>query len=221
MAMIPELPEVPVTLRAEEVLGGPRPPEVGRISFGFLGPERITRQTPGVGRQAAAWLAQAGRDYAFYLLTFACSFRPGPRRLSSARLTVSLTGTAASPPIAWSMRPEERSKDITVKRSRAYDFSPELKLIGVSVKVGGVSGSAEYAADENYLIATGLFESMPEWYFQPVEGADLRGKEELQLIVRCAAGDTMRGEVFLGAKVGGIGMKADLPADYKVFTTAG
>jgi hypothetical protein len=217
--MLVEIPEIvtePVTLRAEEVLGPPRPPVVNRVSFGFLGPERITKATPGVGPEAGAMLTSTKKLHSYYLICFSCSFRPGNRPLRSARLTVSLTGNAREAPIAWSMQPDRKTK--RTEQERWYEFSPKVKFVGASISLGTIGSRTEFESDESYLIATGLLESVPEWYFRATGADDLEGKEDLQLVVRVAAEDQVRGDVFLGAKVGGIGMKADLPSDFATFT---
>jgi hypothetical protein len=203
-----EIPVAPVALVGEEVLGRSSAPVLDRVTFGLDGPALIARDDPRLPPEAAAKIDADARAFTYFQVRFSCSFRRNGQPIRSARLQVSLSGAAngSQPPVAWSMQPQKLMSPRG--RIKSITFSPEIKLPAVGVSFGQVEIAP--AAEVGFVVATGELQAQAVWDFRATATTQLEGSQDLVLIVRCGADDSVHGDVYLSAKVGKFGLRADL-----------
>jgi hypothetical protein len=141
--------------------------------------------------------------YAFHALRLACTFRPEDGEpFTECWVGIDLRRSDDSPdepPLAWSMQPQRL--DRVTQLSSKFTYSAQLKL---SVAGLGVSGERGTSGDKTtaYLQAYGELGAAPWWELYRIKGvAELRGMQELRLVVRTPATAPVDGKASIEAKV--------------------
>jgi hypothetical protein len=147
------------------------------------------------------FIEREGRRYWFHALRLACTFRPAddePFTECWAGIMMRCASEAAEPPIAWSMEPIrlEQVTDISTK----FTFTAGLKLGPANVD-GGYERDAQRQHKQACVQAYGELGSEPWWELYKVDGAELRGMQQLKLVIRAPAGVAVDGEANVEAKV--------------------
>ncbi|QXJ20196.1 hypothetical protein AGRA3207_000868 [Actinomadura graeca] len=184
---LPELPEHPVEFEAEArvrapggVSGGPQGSLQGRVLLG--GPVAFPMNAKRYPDMRS--YLESDKDHRYHEVHLSLSFADpddGPR-LHSVMVGVTLSAPApAEPPIAWSLAPS--LIDDPSKRDLRIELRPQLKLAGVEVSAGGVTGSLPRAR-EPFLLALRELRSDPGWELRRTKGLPLEGKQRLVMIVR-------------------------------------
>jgi hypothetical protein len=140
--------------------------------------------------------------YSFHALRLACTFRPQDGEpFTECWVGIDLRrsdGSPGEPPRAWSMQPKRL--DRVTQLSTKFTYSAQLKLSAVSLGVGGERDTSS-DRETTYLQAYGELDPAPWWELYRVEGAELRGMQELRLVVRTPAGVPVDGGASIEAKV--------------------
>jgi hypothetical protein len=186
----PEIPEQPLSFTAVTRHRDMTAPEAeplalaGRVLLG--GPVAFpmtAKRYPDMARYLEAD-APHHRYYEVHLsLSFADVGQAPPLRSVSLAMRLCPVG-AAELPIAWSMAPTriEGPADRDVK----FEIRPQIKVAGVAVSMGRVSGVATRAR-EPFLLALGELSSSPSWELRRT-ALPLDGRQRMILIVRAAKG---------------------------------
>lgn len=145
---------------------------------------------------------ESGR-YAFHALRLACTFRPEDGEpFTECWVGIDLQrsdGSPDAPPLAWSMQPQRLHR--VTQLSNKFTYSAQLKLPVAEFGVGG-EHDASRDKETTYLQAYGELGASPWWELYRVEGTtELRGMQELRLVVRTPAGVPVDGEASIEAKV--------------------
>ncbi|AJT63903.1 hypothetical protein T261_2219 [Streptomyces lydicus] len=180
------LPDDP--LRGEPGTGDEPQPLAGRITLNGPSVRRLTPAQLAADAELAGYAeAEAGR-YAYYLVWFAVTFSPSPKRprLEFAHVALQLTSTPQEPrPVAHSMEPMRVTDPVQINRTRR--LGPQLSLLGADASLGEVGRSVQYTTHQPFVEALGLQGADPAWEFRRTRTHELSGCHRLDVVVRTAA----------------------------------
>jgi hypothetical protein len=204
---------------AEIRLPEPRMHEVGLTAEPVLGPggdserlrDRLSISEPVIIEVKADRLSsdpavrdsllelQSAGHAEFWLVSFVCAFKDGHHHaepFEDAELGIELSAAEpAEPPTAWSLSPVLRSAP--ARRSFSVKIGLKLAIIlDPSLELSGETGEEAW-----YLRAWGERTSEPAWQFRNINGHDLTGDNEINMIVKKTAGGTAHGHVEVTARV--------------------
>ena len=155
-------------------------------------------------KELRQFLELNGDRFKFYLVHMACTFQPSAgERFRKAWLTVQLVredGSAASPPIAWSMQPSRIAQSVSV--SRTVELGASLKLAEmVEGPKAEVKQEKEWTESQVFLEALNELQPNPVWEFTRTKMAEIRGGHRLVLVVKCPRETAALGLLGLSATV--------------------
>lgn len=213
----PDPAEIPV--RGAETAEQPSAPLKRRLMITGPVHARIGIKDVAGDPELVRFIKSQGQHYSFHALRLSCSFRPAEDEpFTGCWVGIELSradDVAAEPPIAWSMEPHSLEQLMDVPP--AFKFSAELKLPFVSLggSVTRKSGAERTAA---FLQAYGELGAEPSWEFTRIGRAELRGMQQLKLVVRTPAGVPVEGKTTIEANVerrrlGVMKYRATVPGD--------
>jgi len=139
----------------------------------------------------------------FYLVRFACSFRPVRKKsqVEWARFCVRLLpDNAARQPIAYDLHPLRVTQE--VKRNVKVTLSPALKFYEVEGKTGEIGFGFEYPELQPLISAAGAGEPEPSWDYEEAKGVMVQGSKWMHLLVKATRGmEIVRATLDLAADV--------------------
>jgi hypothetical protein len=139
----------------------------------------------------------------FYLVQFACSFRPVRKesQVEWARFRVRLLPDGeARQPIAFDLHPLRVTQE--VKRNVRVTLGPSLKFREIEAKIGEVAFGFEYPELQPRISAAGAGEAEPSWDYEEAKGAMVQGSKWMHLLARAPRGmETVRAILDLAADV--------------------
>jgi hypothetical protein len=203
---VPEIPLVPITLEARELLGGVQAGvahDLRRISFGRANPVAVTSLTPDIDDPELRRDLERDQDHRFFSLTFTCSFRPDDEPLLESRLAIHLSTEQADgggdSPIARLLQPFRLAKPI--KRHTGFNFVPSVTVPGMGVQGVGWTRQDDIPVDDAYVVADGKGEATAEWFFRATAAVALEGMHDLRLIAQAPRGVPAVAELIMTAKI--------------------
>jgi hypothetical protein len=148
------------------------------------------------------FITSQGRHYSFHALRLSCSFRPADDEpFTGCWVGIELSradNAVGESPIAWSMEPHSLEQLMDVPA--AFKFSAELKLPFVSLG-GSMARKSGAGRTTAFLQAYGELGAEPSWEFNRIGRAELRGMQQLKLVVRTPAGIPVAGKTTIEANV--------------------
>jgi hypothetical protein len=122
----------------------------------------------------------------FYLVRFACSFRPeyDEIEIEHARFNVSLRQTPNGFPVAYDINPMQVEKEI--KHNVKFAFNPTLKFTQFEGSLGEVGYGLEYSELTPIISANGVGESNPSWDYSKAKGFELSGSKIMHMMMKVA-----------------------------------
>lgn len=139
----------------------------------------------------------------FYLVQFACSFRPVRKesQVEWARFHVRLLPDGeARQPIAFDLHPLRVTQE--VKRNVKVTLGPSLKFQEIEAKIGEIAFGFEYPELQPLISASGAGEAEPSWDYEEARGAMVQGSKWMHLLTRAPKGmQTVRAILDLAADV--------------------
>ena len=158
--------------------------------------------------QLSPFIASQVPQYDFWVVRWACTFRPSPScEFVRASVAIELSQSRSAikgNAVAYDMFP--RSVDIPITVKRTYSVSPEIQFkftesIEGKVTLGSAERSSEYTVYEPEITAFGFRESSAGWDFDRTRARPVRGIKELYLLVKKPKGDPLWGRFKLSASV--------------------
>lgn len=148
------------------------------------------------------FLERESARFTFYHLRLSCTFRPADDEpflecLASIELNRA-DGATSDLPIAWSMEPQRLDKITDV--ANKFTYGAELKLPPLTLNAGGEHDTSGQRA-KPYLLGFGELESAPWWELYRLDDVELRGVQQLKLVVRVPAGVAVTGRTTIQATV--------------------
>jgi hypothetical protein len=179
-----------------------RSPLRGRLLVAGPVHARIEVQDVADDPELQRFIERESDRYAFHALRLACTFRPEDGEpFTECWVEIDLRrsdGSADTPPIAWSMQPQRLSR--VTQLSNKFTYSAQLKLSAVGLGFGGERDESS-DRETTYLQAYGAYGATPWWELYRIKGAELRGMQELRLVVRAPADGQVDGKASIEAKV--------------------
>ncbi|MDJ0511424.1 MAG: hypothetical protein QNJ64_19550 [Crocosphaera sp.] len=131
------------------------------------------------------WLASQLDKFTFYLVRFACSFRPeiDDFQFGQARFIVDFRQDLPnSQLVAVEMFPLEVNQKFD--HSSKFTLSPNLKFMKVQGSLGGGEFAVEYSELQPTVIGTGVGKSPSCWEYRKVKGSYIQGSKFMFLLLK-------------------------------------
>lgn len=187
----PDMPEQPLDFAAASAYRGQAgesgeqaSPLEGRVLLG--GPVAFL-MTGERYPDMSKYLAADAAHHQYFEIHLSLSFKEADKSPLLHQVSLGLhlrSANGTERPIAWSMAPDRI--DDPGSSEVSFEIRPQVKVAGVEVSAGAVSGSRPLAR-EPFLVALGELGSDPSWELRRA-GRPLDGRQRLVLVARAAKG---------------------------------
>jgi hypothetical protein len=187
---------VPLAPRVERGRSDDVGPAVGPVSVGGPISIPLTKESAPDDPDLAAFV-DADSDHRYDLVHLAGTFAPVDEPLQRVWFIVQLARPDKGPsplPIAWSMKPERLSDDVT--NSSKATIGADAKLLSAGLELGSSRVSKDVSLQALYTM-----QSNPTWILERTKSAEISGTQRFVLVVRSPRDAPAHGRLEVGALI--------------------